>query len=196
MKKTKSVAELLAIRKEIKDRKPAFIRQDAHKQKKLAKVWRRPKGLHSKVRECIRGYVRHMTAGYGSPKAVRGLHKTGLLPVVVASSTDLKKLDKVTQGAILSSHLGSKKRLAIIKEALQLKLAILNLDPQKYQQKMEEKMKQRQEGKKQQEKKEEAKPVMKKEDAKVPEEKEETAEGKEKKEQERREHEKVLTKRS
>ena len=37
-------------RKEIKKKKPKFVRQEIGKQKKITKKWRKPKGLHSKVR--------------------------------------------------------------------------------------------------------------------------------------------------
>ena len=41
--------EELELRKKIKSKKPDFIRQDFHK-KRLKKKWKRPRGLHSKVR--------------------------------------------------------------------------------------------------------------------------------------------------
>ena len=45
------IQRLLELRKRIKRKKPEFIRQDAHKKKSLESKWRKPKGLHSKMRE-------------------------------------------------------------------------------------------------------------------------------------------------
>ena len=42
--------KLLELRKKIKGKKPNFIRQDAHKHKRLARKWRKPKGIQSKMR--------------------------------------------------------------------------------------------------------------------------------------------------
>ena len=54
----------------MKKKKPKFIRQDAHKKGRLAKKWRKPKGLQSKMRLCKKGYRKRISKGYKSPKEV------------------------------------------------------------------------------------------------------------------------------
>ena len=46
---------LLNVRKEMKERKPEFIRQDNPKRMKLNYKWRKPKGVHSKIRHHFKG---------------------------------------------------------------------------------------------------------------------------------------------
>ncbi len=191
--KSTSIQELLALRKQIKSDKPDFIRQDYHKKLRLAKNWRKPKGLHSKVRENRRGYVSRLKRGYGSPAAVKGLHPNGLQPVLVTHLGQLKKMDKAKQGMILSGKLGAHKKLALIQEAEKLNIQILNIDPTKYRTKVAEQLKERQQiHKRYEEKKKQAeKAPDKKEETDKKEEK--TLDDKERKEKERREAEKVLT---
>lgn len=191
--KPASLQELLALRKKIKNIKPDFIRQDAHKKLRLAKNWRKPKGLHSKVRENRRGYVSRLKRGYGSPVAVKGLHHSGLKPVLVTHLAQLKKMDKAKQGIFLSGRMGAHKKLVVIQEAEKAGIKILNIDATKYKTKVAEQLKARKEDHKQVEtKKEEAKKTLdKKEESEKKEEK--AVDEKDKKEHERREAEKVLT---
>lgn len=123
----KSVKELLDIRKRIKNKKPDFIRQDAHKKKKLYKKWRRPKGLHSKMRLKLKGRSKKLSAGYRSPKITRFLHKSGLKQDMIRSMNDLEGLDIKKNGLIISSSFGNKKKLDILKEAIKRGFTILNI---------------------------------------------------------------------
>ena len=65
----------LEIRQKIKSRKPNYLRQDAHKLKKLAKKWRKHRGMHSKMRLKLRSYRKKPEIGYVSPKNVKHLNK-------------------------------------------------------------------------------------------------------------------------
>mgnify|MGYP001597110668 FL=1 len=103
-----TIKELLVLRKRIKSKKPDFIRQDIHKKKRLDRKWRRPKGLHSKIKMRFRGRAKRVSAGYRSPKKVRGLHKSGLQQCVVRSLRDLKDLDAKKNGLIIAATLGDK----------------------------------------------------------------------------------------
>lgn len=108
----------LATRKTIKRRKPTFTRQDSHKKNEIKRTgWRHPKGLHSKMREGRRGYKTKISIGWKSPAASRGLHPSGLLPILVHRVQDLGPLDPKIHGAIIASGVGAKKRLAILSEA-------------------------------------------------------------------------------
>lgn len=118
---------LLKVRETIKSRKPSFTRQDAHKRNEIKNTgWRRPKGLHSKMREHRRGYKIGISIGWKSPTAVRGMHPSGLHGVLVYRTEDLTGLDPKTQGAIIASTVGSRKRLAILTAAKGKQITILN----------------------------------------------------------------------
>ena len=101
------IKELLELKKRIKKRKPVFIRQDAHKKKRLVKKWRRPKGLHSKLRVRKGGSGKKVSIGYGKMERAR--------PVLI---NDLNSLDDFKGNAIIiSSQVGSKKTIAIANKA-------------------------------------------------------------------------------
>mgnify|MGYP001612194463 CR=1 FL=1 len=112
-----SKEQLMKIRKALKDRKPAFRQQDSHKKKRVEKVWRRPRGLHSKIRHNKWSYPKRIQIGYKSPAEVRGLHPSGLLPIMVHCVADLKKIDVKTQGALIAGDVGGRKRVDIVKAA-------------------------------------------------------------------------------
>lgn len=125
--------DMLKKRKEIKSKKPKFLRQDIHKKKKLKPVWRKARGLQSKVRLNISGYRKKVTSGYSSPKEVRGLHASGLKQILVSNLNELKNIDNKTEGIIISSNVGTLKRYEIIKKAIEMKINILNFkDPNKF----------------------------------------------------------------
>ena len=119
---------LLEFRNYLKSKKPDFLRQDAHKVKKLEKKWRRPKGRHSKMRFKLRGYRKSPSIGYSSPKEVKYLNKKGLREILVNNINDLMNIDnKELNIVLLSSNLGLRKRLEILRKAKELKLNISNI---------------------------------------------------------------------
>lgn len=136
-----SLKELLEFRKQIKNKKPDFIRQDAHKMKRLAKKWRNPKGLHSKIRLKLKGRSKYVSVGYRGPKKVRYLHKSGLKQQLVRSLKDLESLDDKKVCIIISSTLGERKKIVLLKKAKVQGFTIVNIkDPEEYTKKVEEKM--------------------------------------------------------
>lgn len=118
--------ELLSFRKKIKSRKPEFVRQEYHKRKKLAKKWRQPKGMHSKLRQKFKSHLKHPSPGYRAPKEVRGLDKSGLKPVIVSNVEELNYVSK-NQGVIISRVVGLRKRIDILKKAKEKGTPILNV---------------------------------------------------------------------
>ncbi|MFH1511170.1 MAG: 50S ribosomal protein L32e [Candidatus Woesearchaeota archaeon] len=183
--------DLLEQRNKVKKKKPKFYRQDSHKKAKLELAWRKPKGLHSKMRLGKRGYRRSVEIGWGSPRAVKGLHRNGLAMVTVHNTKDLEKIDPKKQGALVAATVGQRKRIQIAREAIQKKITVLNMkDPAKYIEEAEAKMKAKLEEKKKPEKKGEKKQEKKPE--KEPEKKEETSD-EEKKKKEKQEKDKLLT---
>jgi len=164
---------LLDLRNNQKKKKPTFIRQDAHKIKRLGQKWRKPKGLQSKMRLSKKSYPTTVKPGYGSPCAVRGMTRDGLFPVDIANVADLAKVEKGMVG-IIKRSVGNRKRAMIIKAALEKKVALTNGSEERVS-KIEAGMKERQEAKKKKSAKkvevakedteEKAKPAEKKEEA-------------------------------
>ncbi len=106
-----------------------FRRHDAHKKARLSESWRKPRGRQNKLRLKKRGYGKPISAGYGSPRATRGLVK-GLEPVVIATLAELAALKPKQQGAIILATLGGRKREALLTAAKERGVTILNLNPE------------------------------------------------------------------
>ena len=121
-------SSLLEVRKELKERKPVFIRQDYGRRKRINSKWRKPKGIHSKIRHHFKGRRKMPSPGYKSPIAVKGLHSSGLKIVNVYSVDNIKKIKNQSEGAIIAKSVGFKKRLDILKKAKELNVNILNLN--------------------------------------------------------------------
>jgi len=122
----KDSKELLELRNEMKSKKPNFLRQDAHKIKGLKKKWIKPKGVHSKMRLKLRSYRKQVSIGYSSPKDVKYLNREGFKEVLVNNLNDLTKI-KDNEIVLLSSKLGLKKKIEILKKIKELGFKISNL---------------------------------------------------------------------
>jgi len=121
---------LLELRKKIKAKKPHFVRQDAHKLKKLPDHWRKPRGLQSKMRLHKKSYRRTVETGWGSPVEVKGTNKEGKKIIIVRNMKQLDLINSKTESVILSSSLGTQKRLVLLKKAKEKGITIdhINLD--------------------------------------------------------------------
>lgn len=123
-------ANLLKLRRRLKARKPEFRRYESHKKLRLRnKGWRRPRGRHSKLRQRYGGKWSGkipVSVGFGSPKAVRGLHPCGKEEVLVHTLKQLDEVDPDRQAVRIASSVGMKKRLAIEEKAKELGIKVLN----------------------------------------------------------------------
>lgn len=124
------IKRLLKVRRRQKKRKPEFRRYCWNKKLRLRdKSWRRPRGLHNKLRRRYGGKKTGripVNVGFGSPRAVRGLHPSGYEEVLVYNPADIEKIDKSRQVARIASCVGMKKRLAIEDKAKELGVRVLN----------------------------------------------------------------------
>lgn len=119
-------ARLLELRKKAKKTKPEFVEKESKHSARVHARWRYPKGRHSAVRQRHGGRPAMPNPGYSSPKAVKGLHSSGLEKVVVHNVTELLAINPKTQGAVFAGNLGTKKRLELLTIALEKKLKVLN----------------------------------------------------------------------
>ncbi len=118
--------KLLELRNKIRAKRPNFRPQDSTKRKKIRKRWVFPAGMHSKMRLKKKGRARKVMPGFRSPNDVRGLDRNGLQIILVNNLGRFLTLDKNTYGLVISSLLGDKKRLEILKKAAELGFTILN----------------------------------------------------------------------
>ncbi len=107
-------------------KKPKFLAQGAAVLKRIKERWRRPRGLHSKLRKRKRDRGKMPNPGYGAPKDLRGLHPSGYQEVLVRTLKDLEGLDPAKQAVRIASTVGKKLRSEILKKAEELKLKVLN----------------------------------------------------------------------
>ncbi|MEF8848016.1 MAG: 50S ribosomal protein L32e [Candidatus Thermoplasmatota archaeon] len=117
----------LNLRERIKKRKPKFLRQEGFRYKRIPNNWRRPKGLHSKMRVNKKYRPNKARIGYRGPSETRGLHPSGFEEVRVENVNDLKKINPKKQAARIGATVGTKKRIKIKEKAKELDIRILNL---------------------------------------------------------------------
>ncbi len=189
--------ELTSLKQKIKSRKPEFLRDGYNNLPRLKdKKWRKPKGIHSKLRHGFAGHRSRVEPGFGTPAQLRGFGKTGLRQVLVQNPSELEKINNKQEGIIIAS-VGTKNKVEIIKKANEKNITILNLKNSKeFLAKVEEELKKRKDSKKTKEKSKEEKAKTREKEAEKK--SKETApptqtEEDTKKEQEKKELDKVLT---
>ena len=114
----------------IKKKKPTFRQPDSHKRKSIAKPWRAPKGLQSKVRLSRRGYARAPAVGFGSPKAVKHLTRSGKKLKLVFSPADLALLGDAV--GVVAATVGNRKKKLIAEEAKANNIPLHNLHSEQF----------------------------------------------------------------
>ena len=126
------IQELVNLRNKMKANKPAFIRHDAHKKKRVSTNWRRPKGHQNKMRLHMKGYRRGRSTGFGSPVLAKGLSRTGLVQNLINTMKDFEGLDKVKDGIIIGRTVGNRKKALLVEFAQKQGFAILNITADKF----------------------------------------------------------------
>ncbi len=118
--------KLLKTRKKIAQKRPKFSKFESWRFVRLKDHWRQPKGIDNKMRQNRRGWPKSVNVGWGSPKAVRGLHPSGREEVLVFNVGDLAIIDPETQAARIGGSVGMRKKATIVEEALKREIKILN----------------------------------------------------------------------
>jgi large subunit ribosomal protein L32e len=182
------MADLLKIKNEKRASNPKFIRNAYHKKMRISeKKWRKPRGKDNKLGQRMQGKA-IVHPGYGTPASLRGTDKKGKFVVEIRNIGDLKEVDAKKHTAVISKKLGFKAKEKIIAELLKMKVAIHNIkNPEEYVLKRKTAM---DENKKQKE----VKAKDKKEDVKKKESIEDKLSDEEKKKLEKKEIDRLLTK--
>lgn len=117
----------LAKRALISGRRPAFKRQEWFRYKKLEDSgWRRPKGIHSKMKRNLKRRPAVVDIGFRGPVSVRNLHPSGFEEILVFNVDDLEGIDAKKQAVRVGGTVGTKKRIAIQERAETLGIRVLN----------------------------------------------------------------------
>ncbi len=119
-------ADALAKRAVISGRRPAFKRQEWFRYAKLGEGWRRPKGIHSKMKRNLKRRPPVVDIGFRGPAAARDLHPSGFEEVLVHNVDGLEGIDPKVQAVRIGGTVGTKKRMAIQERADELGIRVLN----------------------------------------------------------------------
>lgn len=113
-------------------KKPKFIRQDSTRYSKIGKnrkklqKWRNPRGRHSKMRLKRKSYPVSPSVGYKSSKIERGM-LNNKSPILAINLKDI--LNATSENIIIiSSKVGAKKKLEMLKLISEKKLEVFNLN--------------------------------------------------------------------
>ncbi|MDR2698743.1 MAG: 50S ribosomal protein L32e [Candidatus Methanoplasma sp.] len=119
-------AEALAKRAVISGRRPAFKRQEWFRYSKLGEKWRKPKGIHSKMKRRLKRRQPMVDIGFRGPTSVRGLHPSGFEEVLIHNADGLEGIDPKVQAVRIGGTVGTKKRIEIEDRAAELGIRVLN----------------------------------------------------------------------
>ena len=112
--------------RELKLKRPEFVRQESWRYVRLKPNWRKPKGKDSKMRLQVKGWPPLVKVGYRTPRKYRGLHPSGYKEALVHRPEDLRELDPNIHAVRIAGSVGMKKRIMIVEEAKKLGLKVLN----------------------------------------------------------------------
>lgn len=112
--------------RELKLKRPEFVRQESWRYVRVKPNWRRPKGKDSKMRLQVKGWPPLVKIGYRTPKDYRNLHPSGYKEVLVYRPEDLQGLNPEIHAIRIASSVGMRKKLLIVEKARKLGLKILN----------------------------------------------------------------------
>jgi large subunit ribosomal protein L32e len=128
--KKASAGNILAVKRQLRRSRPVFKRHGSHRKAELSDRWKKPRGLHNKLKDSKRGCGPAVSDGYRTPESVRGKHISGYAIVHVANVAALAGLDKETHGIVISS-VGAKRQLEILAAAHKAGLRVLNHNAEK-----------------------------------------------------------------
>lgn len=123
---SEEMTDALAKRALISGRRPAFKRQEWFRYSKLGEKWRKPKGIHSKMKRQLKRRPPMVDIGYRGPISSRNLHPSGFEEVLVHNVQGLENINPKVQAVRIGGTVGTKKRIAIEDRAAELGIRVLN----------------------------------------------------------------------
>lgn len=121
------IERMLRLRSQMNKRRPEFIRMNSWQLDRLDDAWRSPRrSLDNKIRLERKGFPPRVKVGYRGPRAVRGLHPSGMVEVLVSNPSQLEALDPKIHVVRIASSVGAKKRGEIVRRAEELGLRVVN----------------------------------------------------------------------
>ena len=116
----------LGRRNEKNKSRPEFKRQNWFRYKRLGDKWRRPRGIHSKMRRHFKYRISVVQPGFRGPANVRGLHPSGFEEVRINTPKEVENVDPKTQAIRIARTVGDKKREVIVEKADELGIRVFN----------------------------------------------------------------------
>jgi large subunit ribosomal protein L32e len=116
----------LEFREAKNDARPAFKRQEWFRYARLGEKWRKPRGIHSKMRRHLSYRPPVVSIGFRGPKMVRDYHPSGFQEVMVFNPGQVDNVDPKVQAIRIGGTVGGKKRITIIEKADELGIRVLN----------------------------------------------------------------------
>ena len=116
-------------------KKKIFVRKDTWKFSRFGKgrkkkrTWRRPRGMHGKIRLKIRGHPSQPSVGYKNVANVRGKIQ-GLNPKTIYNEQELTNLGK--NDIAIIGNVGLKKKILLVEKAKSLGIKIANLNADEF----------------------------------------------------------------
>jgi len=123
---TAEVRAALEMRNDRNAHRPAFKRQEWFRYPRLGEKWRKPRGIHSKLRRHLSYRPPVVSIGYRGPKMVRDYHPSGFQEVMVYNPGQVEGVDPKVQAIRIGGTVGGRKRMAITEKADELGIRILN----------------------------------------------------------------------
>jgi large subunit ribosomal protein L32e len=123
---SEEMADALAKRALISGRRPAFKRQEWFRYSKLGEKWRKPKGIHSKMKRQLKRRPPMVDIGYRGPVSTRELHPSGFEEVLIYNVDGLENINPKVQAVRIGGTVGTKKRIVIEDRAAELGIRVLN----------------------------------------------------------------------
>jgi len=123
---TEEIRAALDMRNGRNAHRPAFKRQEWFRYARLGEKWRKPRGIHSKLRRHLSYRPPVVSIGYRGPKMVRDYHPSGFQEVMVYNPGQVEGVDPKVQAIRIGGTVGGRKRMAITEKADELGIRILN----------------------------------------------------------------------
>ena len=116
----------LSKRNKISHKRPKFKRQNWFRYKRLGDKWRRPRGIHSKMRRHFKYRIPVVQSGFRGPANVRGLHPSGFEEIRINTPKEVENVDPKTQAIRIARTVGDKKREIIVQKADKMGMRVFN----------------------------------------------------------------------